>query len=290
MPDPRLRQLVRCFAQREISARNSWVVQAGIASLEPILSFTFGDQTVMQYSSGKRAPIPRICMAGTQTRSLGCALFTGSTMAFGIFLSPFACWRLFRIPPIEFTDRDFDGEQVFGPWITNLWLKLAECKTFGDRINVANAALLPFAANASPPTMTMVSAGSLLQRDRSTRIPQLARESYMSTRNFQRKFVEDTGISPKLFARLGRFQLALDMKRARGADWAKVAHELGYFDQMHMVKDFRAFGGDSPTRLIQICGDFQPWSIGTPMSLNRIINTEMPRSFPGIPNLPSSST
>jgi len=60
--------------------------------------------------------------------------------------------------------------------------------------------------------------------------------------------------------------------------------------QMHMVKDFQAFGGDSPSRLIQKCGDFQPWSIGTPMSLNRVISTEMASSFPGIPNLPSGST
>jgi AraC-like DNA-binding protein len=112
----------------------------------------------------------------------------------------------------------------------------------------------------------------------------------MSTRNFQRKFVEEIGVSPKLFARLGRFQLALDIKRACGTDWSNVAHELGYFDQMHMVKDFQAFGGDSPSRLIQIIGDFQPWSIGTPMSVNRVITTEMPSSFPVIPNLPSSST
>jgi AraC-like DNA-binding protein len=290
MPDPRLRQFVRCFAQREISGRNSWVVQTSIASLEHTLAFCFGDQPVMQFSSGNRALIPRIHVVGTQTRSPGCARFTGSTVAFGIFLSPFACWRLFRIPSIEFTDRDFEGEQVFGPWITNLWLKLAECKTFGDRINVANGALLPFAANANPLTMNMVAARSLLRPGHSKRIPQLARESYMSTRNFQRKFAEDTGISPKLFARLGRFQLALDMKRTRGNDWAKVAHELGYFDQMHMVKDFRAFGGDSPSRLIQICGDTQPWSIGTPMSPNRVMTTEMPSSFPDIPNLPSSST
>ena len=287
-PDPRLRQYVRCYAQREVSGRNSWVVQTGMASLEPILGFSFGDQPVMQYSSGKTELVPRIHLFGTQTRSPGCSLFTG--LGFAIFLSPFAFWRLFRIPSIEVTDRNFEGEQVFGPWITNLWLKLAECKTFGDRINAANEAFLPFAANASPPTMTMVAAGSLLRPGYSTRIPKLARESYMSTRNFQRKFVEDTGISPKLFARLGRFQLALDMKRTRGTDWAKVAHELGYFDQMHMVKDFQAFGGDSPSRLIQTCGDFQPWSIGTPMSLNRVITTEMASSFPGIPNLPSGST
>jgi AraC-like DNA-binding protein len=183
---------------------------------------------------------------------------------------------LFSIPPIHLADQDFEGEQVFGPWITELWLKLAECRTFGDRMNVANKTLLPFAANASPLTQTMVAGGNLLKPNRCTRIPQVARESYMSIRNFQRKFADEVGIAPTLFARVGRFQLALDMKRAHGSSWLKVAHELGYFDQMHMVKDFRALGGDSPGHLIQICGDFQPWSIGTPRSINRIATTEMP--------------
>jgi AraC-like DNA-binding protein len=103
-----------------------------------------------------------------------------------------------------------------------------------------------------------------------TRIQQLAHGSYMSIRNYERRFVEDMGISPKLFARLGRFQMALDIKRASGSSWLDVAHELGYFDQMHLVKDFRAFGGDAPSRLVQMCGDFQPWSIGQPMSVNQI--------------------
>ena len=276
MPDPRLRQFVRCFAQREMSCRNLWLAQTSLASLEHILAFCFGDLPVMRYSSGKTAPLSRINAVGTQTRSLGCAYFTGSSLAFGIFLAPFACWRLFGIPPNQLVDQDFEGRQVFGPWITELWLKLAECRTFGDRINVANKTLLPFAANANPPTQTMVAGRNLLQLDRSTRIPQVARESYMSLRNFQRKFAGEVGIAPKLFARVGRFQLALDMKRAHGSNWLNVAHALGYFDQMHMVKDFQAFGGDSPSHLIQKCGDFQPWSIGTPRSINRITTTEMP--------------
>jgi hypothetical protein len=46
---------------------------------------------------------------------------------------------------------------------------------------------------------------------------------------------------------------------------------MRYFDQMHMLKEFRSFGDDVPSRLIQKCGDFQPWSIGTPGASNRVM-------------------
>src|ERR1700751_5462087 len=65
IPDPGLRQFVRCFAQREMSVQTSWLVQTSLASLEHTLAFYVGDQPVMEYVSGKRAFIPRIHLVGT---------------------------------------------------------------------------------------------------------------------------------------------------------------------------------------------------------------------------------
>jgi len=48
----------------------------------------------------------------------------------------------------------------------------------------------------------------------------------MTVRTFERKFVGEMGLSPKLFARLRRFQTALDRKRASGTRWLDVAHEF----------------------------------------------------------------
>jgi AraC-like DNA-binding protein len=276
MPDSRLTPFVRCFAQREISAQASSLAQTSLAQLEHTLAFYLRGQPTMDYWSGNRAVLPRVHFVGTQTRSPGCAYFTGHVLAFGIFLKPFASWQLFRIPPAQFADQEFQAQEVFGPWIAELWLKLAECETFCDRIRVATETLVPFAEQASPPTRTMAAAQSLVQTNFGLRIQQLAQDSCMSLRTYQRKFVADMGLSPKLFARLRRFQMALDRKRASGTRWLDVAHDLGYFDQMHMVKEFRVFGGEAPGRLVERCGDFQPWSVGKPLSLNHVTTREFP--------------
>jgi AraC-like DNA-binding protein len=272
IPDPRLKPFVRCFAQREMSLQASSLAEIALASLENILSFSLRDRSTTNHSYGSSAVVPTANILGAQTRSPGWFFFTGSVLDFGIFLAPFACWELFRIPPYEFADQTFEARAVFGPWTTELWLKLAECETFSDRVWLATETLLPFAERATPQTRTMAAAESLLQAGSGMRIEQLARDSCMTVRTFERKFVGETGISPKVFARLRRFQTALDRKRAPGNRWLDVAHELGYFDQMHMVKEFREFGGEAPSRLLQSCGDYQPWSIGRPLSLNNLTN------------------
>ena len=67
-------------------------------------------------------------------------------------------------------------------------------------------------------------------------------------RQFERRFCELVGVTPKRYARIVRFDAALRAKMAvPKRAWTDIAHEIGYYDQMHMVHDFRRFSGESPT-------------------------------------------
>ena len=72
----------------------------------------------------------------------------------------------------------------------------------------------------------------------------------LSPRQFERRFADVLGISPKLYARIIRFEAAV-RKRAfsSGVNWTTVAHDLGYHDQMHMIHDFQLLSGETPTSL-----------------------------------------
>jgi AraC-like DNA-binding protein len=61
-------------------------------------------------------------------------------------------------------------------------------------------------------------------------------------------FREQIGVSPKVYARILRFQRAVQKMHA-GADirWAELALACGYYDQAHFANDFRDFSGISPT-------------------------------------------
>jgi hypothetical protein len=60
----------------------------------------------------------------------------------------------------------------------------------------------------------------------------------LSPRQFERRFLAQVGIPPKLYARIIRFNAALDNKlRLPSTPWSRVANEHDYYDQMHLVHD-----------------------------------------------------
>jgi AraC-like DNA-binding protein len=69
-----------------------------------------------------------------------------------------------------------------------------------------------------------------------------------SERNLTRLFHQWIGIAPKAIARMVRFQYVLDrLASGEAPRWAALAAELGYADQAHLIRDFVAFSGHSPT-------------------------------------------
>ena len=81
-------------------------------------------------------------------------------------------------------------------------------------------------------------------------MPDLAMHSGIGNRQFERMFVESFGMRPKLYARMVRFQSALDCKARSTKSWTDVAHEFGYHDQMHMIHDFKELTGQTPTETL----------------------------------------
>jgi transcriptional regulator GlxA family with amidase domain len=75
----------------------------------------------------------------------------------------------------------------------------------------------------------------------------LARGLGWTRRRLQRAFARDLGVSPKLYARIVRLNSVLatlaEPERARFVD---LALEAGYFDQAHLLRDFRLLAGRSP--------------------------------------------
>jgi transcriptional regulator GlxA family with amidase domain len=136
-----------------------------------------------------------------------------------------------------------------------LWLAVAESKAFAERVRVAEDYLLPFALNALDSTSIMKSAQHMLRHNGAISIGGLANHTALGVRQYERRFADEMGLSPKLFARITRFQTALDAKRiSPGRTWLGVAHEFGYFDQMHMIRDFKNLGGDPPSQLSEQIG------------------------------------
>jgi AraC-like DNA-binding protein len=70
----------------------------------------------------------------------------------------------------------------------------------------------------------------------------------LSQRHFISRFTAEVGMTPKRFCRVRRFQRAIAVAHAGGpVDWTSVALDCGYYDQSHLINDFREFSGMTPT-------------------------------------------
>ena len=84
-----------------------------------------------------------------------------------------------------------------------------------------------------------------------TRVGEIAARFSLAPRTLQRLFAVHAGASPKAVLQRFRHQQATDRLRDPAAEGtlARLAAELGYFDQAHFVQDFRAVTGRTPSAL-----------------------------------------
>jgi AraC-like DNA-binding protein len=74
----------------------------------------------------------------------------------------------------------------------------------------------------------------------------------VSERHLRRVFREAVGMSPKTFAKLTRFHRALRAARREAHPrWASIAAHAGYYDQAHLIAEFRAITGVTPGALLR---------------------------------------
>lgn len=75
----------------------------------------------------------------------------------------------------------------------------------------------------------------------------VSRELGFSQRRFIQLFSSQVGLTPKVFCRIQRFQRARVLaEEFEAPGWAEVAVACGYFDQSHLIRDFKEFSGSTP--------------------------------------------
>jgi AraC-like DNA-binding protein len=166
---------------------------------------------------------------------------------------PGGLYRLLGIPMNELLGKGaFDGRDLLGPEINEVNDLLEEADSFLKMKMVVDNFLLKhlYKLKQTLPIdqvlPLMIKKGGLLKID------QVAKDSCLSVRQFERVFQQRIGLPPKHFSRLVRFAQAWILKQQQpGISWIKIAHECGYFDQMHLIRDFHEFAGVNPSSIEQ---------------------------------------
>ncbi|MER5264111.1 helix-turn-helix domain-containing protein [Actinosynnema sp. NPDC002837] len=104
------------------------------------------------------------------------------------------------------------------------------------------SALLSRVESTDPKRSDLVHAAARLLRTRG--VAETARALDVSERHLRTLFTRAVGLSPKQYARVDRVRRVV--ARGERGEWARLAVELGYYDQAHLSREFRATMGVPP--------------------------------------------
>ena len=101
------------------------------------------------------------------------------------------------------------------------------------------------------PQAMVTEAVRALGQPRAPRIGELAARFGVTPRTLERRLVDAVGLAPKPLHRVLRFRRALRaLERTPRGKWSEAAVRSGYFDQAHLIRDFRRFAGMPPSEFI----------------------------------------
>ena len=155
------------------------------------------------------------------------------------------------------TDRSLPVGVVFGAAGERLDREVHAAASDAERLVLVEAFLRERAPPPSPGALAAGCAVDLVECDPAVaRVDDLARRTGVGVRRLERLFRAHVGVSPKWVIRTFRVHEAAErVKAGAPADWAALAQELGYCDQSHFIRDFKAQVGRSPAEYAARCAE-----------------------------------
>lgn len=244
-PSPKLAPYVRFF----------WVYEGEASAAEPYIYRGYADgciELIFHYRGvydllvGEKREKSFAAGIHAQTRTFSRSIINEDFGIFGCYLYPYALPRLFSLPATDFTDQMVDFHSVLGREGGELEEQILTAADIPSRVAILVTFLerrLDLNPREEPRVFSSIS--HIIQTRGLTSVTDLSEKYFFSHRQFERKFKEFAGFSPKLYTRIIRFQAALK-EYGSGKPLTDIAFDCGYYDQSHFINDFREFSGYNP--------------------------------------------
>lgn len=177
----------------------------------------------------------------------------------GIRFRPGGAAAFFDAPMPMLTGRFVDLADVAGAEALAGLEAFHEARAPGDRRRRLESWLASRLGRGAADALPALAAREIVRARGRLRVDDLAASLGLGARQLERRFVRGVGIPPRALARLVRFQQVFRLAHDRPANpgiWADVACAAGYYDQAHLLRDFRELAGTTPPRFLAAQGDF----------------------------------
>lgn len=198
--------------------------------------------------TGRQREYDPAVLTGIHTHSVFLDSYS-RTSTMGVVLRPGAVSSLFGIPARKFRNTVVSLSAITDVDFAELRQRLAEVHSPGGKCRYLETFIIRLLDRSFIPNPVIIYAASRIEgRHGIQSISEVVDETGYSRRWFSEAFRDIMGISPKKYARLCRFQHALQViHKGNTPDWYDIMATCGYFDQSHFIHDFKSLAGISPS-------------------------------------------
>lgn len=219
-----------------------WTVRWDLRGKEPYLAQTLPHPSIHIVFEKDKSRIQGIIEGKFST------LLEDKGIVWGIKFKPGAFYPFYQKPVRTITNRSIPIESVFSVNVSELERSVLNAKDDDQRIKIVEAAFFQKLPEEDVNTIWIQKTVQLiLEQNDILRAEDVAKKVGVNLRTLQRQFSRYVGVTPKWVIQRYRLHEAAErLENGENVDGSRLALDLGYFDQAHFIKDFKAMIGISP--------------------------------------------
>lgn len=249
IPSEALRGYVKCYYLYESTAIQPFYDRAFATGCVEIMFNLDGAQWETE-KDGKFVQTARIEIWGQVIRPLPLRL-AGRSRLMGIRFHSYSAALLFHEDMSLFNDQVIDLHSVMGKSVGDLYERLLNTPALHERLALMDTFLLKRISCVTRKSDKIVLIKQVMSEithdDFFDNIENVATRHGITPRFLQKVFLQYTGLTPKLYSKINRFQKSLVLIGKGNLSLTSIAHQSGYFDQSHFIREFRTFTGTTPS-------------------------------------------
>ena len=176
---------------------------------------------------------------------------TGRNTMLGIRLLPHAAASMLNEKVNLFNNQVASFGDIYGKTARSLHTQLLETGSWPKRMALVEAFLLQQLSLAAKRLPKIAVISDLMYELRGQQLSEtmetMAARYGITARYMQQLFVQYTGLTPKLYSQINRFQKSLRLITEGNQSLTGIAYECGYADQSHFIREFKTFTGHTPS-------------------------------------------
>jgi AraC-like DNA-binding protein len=197
-----------------------------------------------------RLDVPPAFITGSHTASY-VSKIAADEPVMAVHFRPGGAVPFFGIPLGDLENMYVGVEEVWGRDGRELHDRLIETSSVATRLRILEEFLLSRPWSSVHRHPGVAAAMAAIEDNPSIRMADIRHVVGMSTKRLIALFRAEVGLSPKAYARIRRFQAALRLLSTGTVGGARIAADVGYFDQAHFVREFESFTAMTPTQYCQ---------------------------------------